>query len=80
MKKVTLPLLFAIFTILPASNLFSQENQKLIDNYIKTKQLRDYKKSDLTSFVIDNVDVSTSLKGDVVKFQQTYKGYPVTIL
>jgi len=77
MKKVTLPLLFAIFTILPASNLFSQENQKLIDNYIKTKQLRDYKKSDLTSFVIDNVDVSTSLKGDVVKFQQTYKGYPV---
>lgn len=77
MKKVTLPLLFAIFTILPASNLFSQENQKLIDNYIKTKQLRDYKKSDLTSFIIDNVDVSTSLKGDVVKFQQTYKGYPV---
>lgn len=77
MKKVTLPLLFAIFTILPASNLFSQENQKLIDNYIKTKQLRDYKKSDLTSFVIDNVDVSASLKGDVVKFQQTYKGYPV---
>lgn len=77
MKKVTLPLLFAIFTILPASNLFSQENKKLIDNYIKAKQLRDYKKSDLTSFVIDNVDVSTSLKGDVVKFQQTYKGYPV---
>ncbi len=77
MKKVTLPLLFAIFTILPASNLFSQENEKLIDNYIKAKQLRDYKKSELTSFVIDNVDVSTSLKGDVVKFQQTYKGYPV---
>ena len=77
MKKVTLPLLFAVFAILPASHLFSQENQKLIENYIKTKQLRDYKKSDLASFIIDNVDVSSSMKGDVVKFQQTYKGYPI---
>lgn len=77
MKKVTLPLLFAIFTLLPSSNLFSQENHKLINDYITTKQLRDYKKSDLTAFVIDNVDVSNSLKGDVVKFQQTYKGYPI---
>lgn len=77
MKKITLPFLFAIFTILPSSSLFSQENQKLINNYITTKQLRDYKKSDLTAFIIDNVDVSNSLKGDVVKFQQTYKGYPI---
>ncbi|MCY0968032.1 T9SS-dependent M36 family metallopeptidase [Chryseobacterium wangxinyae] len=77
MKKVILPLLFAIFIILPSSNLFSQENQKLIKDYITAKQLRDYKKSDLAGFVIDNVDVSNSLKGNVVKFQQTYKGYPV---
>nr|WP_314497294.1 T9SS-dependent M36 family metallopeptidase [uncultured Chryseobacterium sp.] len=77
MKKITLPLLFAVFTILPASRLFSQENQKLIKDYISSTQIRDYKKSDLSNFIIDNIDDSKSLNGNIVKFQQTYKGYPV---
>lgn len=77
MKKITLPLLFAVFTILPSSNLFSQDNQKLIKDYIFATQARDYKKSDLNNFIIDNVDASKSLDGNVVKFQQTYKGYPI---
>lgn len=77
MKKITLPLLFAVFAIFPSSKLLAQDNQRLINNYIKTNHLREYKKSDLTNFVIDNVDASKSLNGDVVKFQQSYNGLPI---
>lgn len=77
MKKITLPLLFAVFAIFPSSKLTAQDNQSLINNYIQTNYLRDYKKSDLINFTIDNVDPSKSLNGDVVKFQQTYNGFPI---
>ncbi|ANF49417.1 metalloprotease [Chryseobacterium glaciei] len=76
MKKITLPLLFAAFAVLP-STLFGQDNEKLIKDYISQNKIRDYKKSDLTNFIIDNVDNSRSLNGNVVKFQQTYNGLPV---
>lgn len=77
MKKITLPLLFAVFAIFPSSRLLAQDNQTLINNYIQTNHLRDYKKSDLMNFIIDNTDPSRSLKGDVVKFQQLYNGLPI---
>jgi extracellular elastinolytic metalloproteinase len=77
MKKITLPLLFAVFAIFPSSKLSAQDNQRLINNYIQTNHLRDYKKSDLMNFTIDNVDSSKSLNGDVVKFQQSYNGLPI---
>ncbi|WP_262152108.1 T9SS-dependent M36 family metallopeptidase [Chryseobacterium foetidum] len=77
MKKLTLPLLFAIFAIFPSSKLKAQDSQRLINNYIQTNHLRDYKKSDLTNFTIDNTDSSKSLNAEVVKFQQTYKGFPI---
>ncbi len=77
MKKVTLPLLFAIFTILPSSNLFSQENQKLISDYIHLNHHRDFTKSNLIEFIIDNVDVSKSLKGEVIKFEQSFAEIPI---
>ncbi|MCS3529434.1 T9SS-dependent M36 family metallopeptidase [Chryseobacterium sp. JUb7] len=76
MKKIILPLLFAAFAVFP-STLFSQDNDKLIKEYISQNKIREYKKSDLTNFIIDNVDQSKSLNSDVVKFQQTYKGFPV---
>lgn len=76
MKKIELKIFLIIFTF-SASYLFSQENEKLIKNYIATKYFREFKKADLTDFKIDNVDFSKSLNGDVVKFQQTYKNYPV---
>lgn len=77
MKKITLPLLFAVFAIFPSSKLAAQDNQSLINNYIQTNHLRDYKKSDLMNFTIDNVDHSTSMQGDILKFQQLYKGFPI---
>jgi hypothetical protein len=77
MKKIHLPILIAVFAVLPCSNLFSQENKKLIEDYISQNKIREYKKSDLTNFTIENVDDSKSLQGNVVKFQQTYHGYPV---
>lgn len=76
MKKTT-TFLIAICAIFPSSRLFSQENERLIKDYILTKTIKNYKKSDLTDFTIDNVDPAKSLKGSVVKFQQMYKGFPV---
>lgn len=76
MKKINLPLLFAVFAVIPSS-LFSQDNEKLIKDYISQNKIREYKKSDLTNFIVDNVDNSKSLNGSVVKFQQTYNGLPI---
>lgn len=76
MKKVALPLLFAVSSVFP-SVIFGQDNDKLIKDYISQNKLREYKKSDLAGFIIDNVDNSNSLGGNVVKFQQTYHGHPV---
>lgn len=76
MKKITLPLLLALFAVIP-STLYSQDNEKLIKDYISQNKIREYRKSDLTNFVIDNVDSSKSLNGNVVKTQQTYNGLPV---
>ncbi|WP_426277253.1 T9SS-dependent M36 family metallopeptidase [Chryseobacterium sp. S-02] len=73
MKKIILPVLIAVLSAMPSS-LFSQDNEKLIKDYISQNKLREYKKSDLTNFIIDNVDASKSLNGSVVKFQQTYNG------
>lgn len=77
MKKITLPLMIAAFAVIPSLQLFSQENAQLIKDYISQTKIREYKKSDLTNFIIDNTDPSISLNGDVVKFQQTYNGFPV---
>ncbi|WP_292010717.1 T9SS-dependent M36 family metallopeptidase, partial [Chryseobacterium sp.] len=67
----------AVFSVFHSSYLYSQDNEKLIKDYITQNKLREYKKSDLTNFVIDNVDASRTLNGNVVKFQQTYNGYLV---
>lgn len=76
MKNRTLPLLFAVFSVFPAF-VFGQDNEKLIKDYISQNKIREYKKSDLNNFIIDNVDPSKSLNGDVVKLVQTYNGLPV---
>jgi hypothetical protein len=77
MKKIKLPLMVAALAVIPSLQLFSQENTQLIKDYISQNKIREYKKSDLTNFIIDNTDASVSLNGDVVKFQQTYNGIPV---
>ncbi|WP_175620948.1 T9SS-dependent M36 family metallopeptidase [Chryseobacterium schmidteae] len=76
MKKVILPLVIAVFAVIPSVS-FAQSNEALIKTYISQNKLREYKKSDLNQFIIDNVDSSKSLNGDVVKIKQTYKGLPV---
>lgn len=76
MKNKTLPILFAVFSLFPAIS-FGQDNEKLIKDYISQNKIREYKKSDLNNFIVDNVDPSKSLNGNVVKFLQTYKGVPV---
>lgn len=76
MKNKTLPILFAVFSVFPAF-MFGQDNERLLKDYISQNKIREYKKSDLNNIIIDNVDPSTSLNGNVVKFLQTYNGLPV---
>lgn len=76
MKNKALPLLFAVFSAFPTI-LFGQDNEKLIKDYISQNKIREYKKSDLNNIIVDNIDPSKSLNGNVVKFLQTYKGLPV---
>lgn len=76
MKNDKLQLLLAICMFLP-SFIFGQDHENLIKDYISQNKIREYKKSDLTNFIVDNIDNSKSMNADVVKFQQTYNGYPV---
>lgn len=76
MKKNNLQLLFAFYAFLP-SFFLGQDNEVLIKEYISQNKIREYKKSDLINFIIDNVDNSKSMNGEIVKFQQMYNGYPV---
>lgn len=76
MKKVALPLLFAVSAIFP-SVLFGQDNERLIKDYISQNKIKEYKKSDLANFVINVIDHSESMNGDIVKTQQLYKSVPI---
>lgn len=77
MKNIKLSVLVAACVAFPSLHLFSQDNEILIRDYISQNKIREYKKPDLTNFIIDNTDVSKSLHGDLVKFQQVYNGFPV---
>jgi len=76
MKTRNVKILFALFILFPYF-IFSQQQKRLISNYILTKQTKDFKKADLRDFEIDNIDSSESLKGEIIKIQQKFKGYPV---
>lgn len=77
MKKISLPLVIAAFAVFTTTNLFAQDNEKIIKDYISQNKLKEYKKSDLTTFIVEGTDNSSSLKGEVVRLQQTYNGLPV---
>ncbi|WP_194698909.1 T9SS-dependent M36 family metallopeptidase [Chryseobacterium caseinilyticum] len=78
MKKLTLPLLFAVaLSLSSVSTVYGQDHKQLVSNYISQNKIRDYKKADLTNFVIDVNEHSESMNADVVKIQQTYQGIPV---
>ncbi|MBT2620182.1 T9SS-dependent M36 family metallopeptidase [Chryseobacterium sp. ISL-6] len=77
MKKITLPILFAVFAVFQSSSLFSQDNERLIKDYISQNKIREYKKSDLTNFSIDVKDHSESMNADVIKIQQVFNDIPV---
>lgn len=76
LKAGNVKILFSFFILFPYF-IFSQQQKRLISNYILTKQSKDFKKADLRDFEIDNIDSSESIKGEIVKIQQKFKGYPV---
>lgn len=75
-KMKFIQILFVFFVLVPSS-VFSQQQKRLINSYILTNHSQDFKKSDLIDFDINNIDQSESLKGEIIKIQQKFKGYPV---
>jgi len=76
MKNVNSSLLFVVYVFLP-SLIFGQDYEELIRDYISQNKIKTYRKSDLINLIVDYIDHSKSMNGDIVKFQQTYNGYPV---
>ncbi|MCY0977550.1 T9SS-dependent M36 family metallopeptidase [Chryseobacterium wangxinyae] len=67
---------FKLLFFLPVF-MFSQQRESVITNYLQTNHIKDFKKADLSDFDIDNIDESKSLRGEVIKIQQKFKGYPI---
>lgn len=77
MKKFRLPILVVAVSFCMSTSVFGQEHASIIKNYIESQKKTEFRKNDLKNFMVDVVDESPSLKGTVVKFQQTYNGLPI---
>lgn len=76
MKNRNLPLkIAAVCFLFSFGQANAQDFKTIIKNHISAKS--DFMKADLKNFEIINEDFSTSMKGDVVKIQQSYNGIPV---
>ena len=76
MKNRNLPLKIAtVCFLLSFGQANAQDFKTIIQSHIAAKS--DFMKPDLKSFEIINEDFSTSMKGDVVKIQQSYNGIPI---
>lgn len=76
MKNRNIPLKIAAFCFLfSMGNANAQDFRSIIQTHLSAKN--DFLKSNLKSFEIINEDFSKSMKGDVVKIQQSYNGIPV---
>lgn len=77
MKTKKQSLLAVAFLLMGTGISFGQDYSGLIKSYFQVHNSQDFKKYDLSDFVVDNIDKSSSLGGDVVKFQQLFNGLPV---
>ncbi len=77
MKNKNLPLLIGVFALFGSAQFYSQDSKNIINDYFYSQKRAEFLKSDLINFEINSTDASSSLKGDVVKIQQTYNGIPV---
>ncbi|MDQ0476305.1 T9SS-dependent M36 family metallopeptidase [Chryseobacterium sp. MDT2-18] len=76
MKNRNLPLkIAAVCFLFSFGNANSQDFKTIIQSHISAQN--NFMKTDLKNFEIISEDFSTSMKGDVVKIQQTYNGIPV---
>ena len=76
MKNRNLPLkIAAVCFLFSFGQANAQDFKTIIKNHISAKS--DFMKADLKNFEIINEDFSTSMKGDVVKIQQSYNGIPI---
>lgn len=77
MRRTKQPLLAAVFLLAGYTFSYGQAYQSLVKNYLQTHQLQQFQKAELIDLALDNVDPSSSMKADVVKFQQVFNGLPI---
>lgn len=76
MKNRNLPLkIAALCFLLSTGSAQAQDFKTMIERQLSAKQ--DFLKPGLQTFEIINEDRSSSMKGEVIKFQQSYQGIPV---
>lgn len=76
MKNRKLPILVAVFSLLTINSVFAQQNKSVVENYLKSTIVGGKNVAN-ADFIISSEDKSESLKGTVVKIQQTVSGIPV---
>ncbi len=76
MKNRKLPLIAAFFVFSTSLGLYGQDTKSVVKNYLETSSALN-KNVQNRAFVVSNEDPSHSLKGTVVKIQQTLNGIPI---
>lgn len=76
MKNRKLPILVAFFSLVTVNTAFGQQYKSIVENYLKSNSVLG-KSVTNTDFIISSEDKSESMKGTVVKIQQTVNGIPV---
>ncbi|WP_431608881.1 M36 family metallopeptidase [Chryseobacterium sp. 'Rf worker isolate 10'] len=74
MKTKALSAIITVISLYPCMS-FAQNFEGILKQHVRNNS--QFRKSDLSDFIVDNHDYSASLKGDVLKIQQTYNGLPI---
>lgn len=77
MKNLKLRLSVAVLSLFAAGTYYAQDYSALIKTYFQETKGQTFQKPGLLNFQVMSNDQSASLKGTVVKIQQTFQGYPV---
>lgn len=77
MKKLPLRLSVAVLSLFATGTFFAQDYSALIKTHFQETKGSTFQKPGLLNLEVITNDASESLKGNVIKFQQTFQGYPV---
>ena len=77
MKKLPLRLSVAVLSLFAAGTFYAQDYSALIKTHFQETKGNTFQKPGLLNLEVITNDTSASMNGTVVKFQQTFQGYPV---